>query len=30
MKDIQLKIDLKFAQIDELDADDRALVEKAV
>ncbi len=30
MKDIQLKIDLKFAQLDELDADDRTLVEKAV
>ena len=30
MKDIQLKINLKFAQLDELDADDRVLVEKAV
>ena len=30
MKDIQLKINLKFAQLDELDADDRTLVEKAV
>jgi len=30
MKDIQLKIDMQFAQLDELDADDRLLVEKAI
>ncbi len=30
MKDVQLKIDMKFAQLDELDNDDRILVEKAI
>ena len=30
MKDVQLKIDMKFAQLDELDEMDRMLVEKAI